>query len=352
MITGFEPVDTVAPAWDELWRRHGHDPFGAPGWHVAWTRAFAPDADTVLTVRGPGGALHGVLPLHRHRSVVSLAANAHTPRAAVVADSPDALAALARAFARSAVPELVAAPVVAGTPLAAALRTAVRDERLLSTDHVQMSSPYLDLTADPTAHLPRKMRKELGRGGRRLEESGELTLDVTHGGEEALRGFDDLVRIEDLGWKGDEGTSIAGEPGARGFYGDVVRWAAGAGLLWMVVLRAGGAPVAAELDLRHGECLYSLKMGFDPAYAKTGPGHVMMAQLLAHAWDEGVRRYEMLGADDPYKMRWTSAVHDVTSLRAYRATPRGLTAFGMRRLAPGLRRQMSAVADAGRRRWR
>ncbi len=352
MITGYEPAQTVAPAWADLWRRHGADPFGAPGWHLAWATAFAPGCDTVLTARGRDGTLHGVLPLDRRRASVSLAANAHTPRASVVADGPDALAALARAFARSASAEIVAAPLVAGSAPAAALQAALAGERLIAATHVQMRSPYLDVTADPAEHLARKMRKEIARGGRRLEESGPLTLDVTHAGEDALRGFDDLVRIEGLGWKGEAGTSIAAEPGARDFYGDVVRWAADEGLLWMVVLRAGDTPVAAELDLRHGDSLYSLKMGFDPAYAKTGPGHVMVARLLARAWQDGVRRYEMLGADDAYKMRWTSTVHDVLSLRAFRATPRGLTAYGVRRLAPSVRRRAAVVAGAGRRRWR
>jgi CelD/BcsL family acetyltransferase involved in cellulose biosynthesis len=43
---------------------------------------------------------------------------------------------------------------------------------------------------------------------------------------------------------------------------------------------------------------------FDPAWAKDGPGHLLLASLVMWCCDNGVRRLDLLSGDEPYKRRF------------------------------------------------
>lgn len=316
--------------------------------HVA---AFPPAGEAgALTLRDASdGALRAVLPLVTSAGWARVPANDHTPAVAPVADGPDALAALAEAVVRLA-PAVRVTPLDADHPFREALRRAAGARRGIVRERTVLRSPYALVPDEgPLALVSRSLRKELGRHRRRLEGLGALTLEVSRGAEDGCRALDDLLRIEAMGWKGAGGTAIAADVAARAFYAHVTDWAAATGRLRLAVLRLDGRPVAAELDLAEGDALHSLKTGFDPEFAKQGPGHLLVALLLERLAPEGVKRYEMLGDADAYKMRWTDRVHEMRELTVFAPTPRGVAALGRSRVVPAVRRRLTGLAArAGR----
>jgi CelD/BcsL family acetyltransferase involved in cellulose biosynthesis len=322
-----EVCDAIAPVaaeWDELADRTGAPPFLRPGWFSAWWAAFGTGEPTVLGARRQG-RLVGVLPLRRRPGMIASPTNAHTPGFGVVAEDADAARELlASVFARR--PRRVQLDYLdAADPWLPELRRAAAGARhgvLLTT--IQRS-PYVPLApdGDPDRLLPGKVARNLRRLQRRLAETGEVEVQVVDGREDLDGLLDEGFRLEQSGWKAERGTAIDSSPVTRRFYVEVARWAAGAGLLRLAFLRHDGRAMAFELALQDAEAYYFLKGGYDPASRRHAPGKLLARAMVANAAATGARRFEFLGADEPWKLEWTSQYHERLLVRTYARTPLG-----------------------------
>ena len=162
-------------------------------------------------------------------------------------------------------------------------------------------------------------------------------------------------------WRRPAGSARAGRrrlaAGHARVYTEVARWAAGRGILRLAFLRLEGRAIAFELALEDNGVYAILKGGFDVELRKFGPGGLITYEQLARAFELGLRRYEFLGTDEPYKTVWTPAVHERRVLQAFAPTPLGLAeraayAYGRplaRRLLvadPSAKRADRAAAEA------
>lgn len=342
-----EDFRRVADEWDGLAERVGADPFHRPSWFQAYADSFIPGARVVVVgARDAGGALRAALPFVRHGRELVPPANAHTPVFGPVCETPAAARGLAGFLAASGAHRVMLRPFDAADPFREEMRAAAGRRGMVVHEHVMRRAPYVELgDAGPAGLVSRGLRKEIGRGRRRLAEMGDLRLQIATSPADAPAALTDLLAIEALGWKGAGGTAMASDPAAEGFYRAVTAWAARTGRLRLAVLRVDDRPVAAELDILHGHTLYALKMGVDPEFRRTGPGHVLMWMLLERVGPEdGVRVYEMLGEDDPYKMRWTDRTREMTELSLFPRSVGGAVAFARHRIAPAVVRRARPIA--------
>ena len=193
-------------------------------------------------------------------------------------------------------------------------------------------------------------RREIARCLRRLQEAhGDAAFDVNAAPADARASFAALVALEDGGWKGEAGTSLARRPAELAFYARVVADAAARRGIWLPTLAAGGVTLAAELDLVDGGAVFSLKAAYDPAFARLGPGHMLMWHVTARAAADGLRRYETLGADEPYKRRWSREADTLVTVDVVAPTPRGLAGYARARAAPRAARLTRRAAVIPRR---
>ncbi len=216
-------------------------------------------------------------------------------------------------------------------------------------ERVSLRSPYIALegVTEADAVVGRKMRKELRRCRRRLEELGELTVAVEDGGEDVDALLDEAFAVEERQWKGEGGTAITSSPATHAFYLDVGRWAARTGALRLVTMRLDGRMIAFELDLLYPSGLYSLKAGFDPDHRAHSPGHLTALAAIETAIAAGVPSYELLGDAEPYKLRWTDTCRELRSLEASPGTPAGTVEhMRVRYLRPARRRIVGRAASA------
>ncbi|HEX6237393.1 MAG TPA: GNAT family N-acetyltransferase, partial [Acidimicrobiales bacterium] len=197
-------------------------------------------------------------------------------------------------------------------------------------------SPYIDTTGEwgrYVAGLDGKLRRELRRRRRKLDERGRVELTVCDGREDLDRLLAECLRVEALGAKRRR-TAIASDASATAFYRDVARWAADRGILRVARLRLEGRPVAVDLALEDGGHHYLLKTGYDPALRTLAPGLLLRAEMVERAFATGLRRYHFLGADEPWKLEWTRTTQELLDLRAFRPTPTGLAGWS---ISAGLR---------------
>jgi CelD/BcsL family acetyltransferase involved in cellulose biosynthesis len=291
----------------------------------AWWQAFGAGRLQILTVY-QDGSLAGVLPLRRYRGVLSSLTNHHTPVFGFLAANGTAAEKLAQALVSQNARRIVLSRLPstdAGVSLArVAADTAgyrVFAESTQSAPYVVVDGPWDEYENG----LSKSLRKPMRRRQRRLEEEGRLTLDVSDGTERLDKLLEEGFCIEGSGWKEVEGTSINAHPATRRFYTEAARWAAERGFLRLAFLRLDGRAIAFAYAFELNRTLYSLKTGYDPAYARFSPGIVLQHLMLARAFSEGLAIYDMGGVAEPYKQRYTDRYREVQSLRMFAPTPLG-----------------------------
>jgi CelD/BcsL family acetyltransferase involved in cellulose biosynthesis len=328
MVERHESVDPLRKEWDLLADRTDAEPWLRPGWIAAWWRAFGRGSLSILVSRR-GGRLTGVLPVRARAGMRVSPANWHTPAFAPLAENEWAHAELARALLEgwtTCVDLRFLPPDDQGLRVC---RAAARATRWRVVERTIRTSPYLDLRDgwDDYAATKRHALRDIRRRRRRLEERGEVILDVSDGGDALDALLDDGFRIEGSGWKSARGTAITSRPETDRFYRDVARWTAERGWLQLAFLRVDGRAVAFNLNVVAAGVHYHLKGGYDPQYARYSPGRLLHRELIERAFRHRLHRYEFLGAPDPWKLQWTTTTHDRRRLQAFPPTPAGLAAF-------------------------
>ena len=316
---------TAATAWEELAERVDAAPFLRPGWFEAWAKAFGEPLELLTTEAD--GRLTGVLPYVSTAEGIRSATNPHTPAPGLLAEDEGAARDLAAGLLS------LGGQVSVGyldSASAAILRDAARNAGCLVLTRPLAYRLFLELEAPWESFeggLPSRLVRDVRRRRRRLEELGEVTLEISDGSER----LDDLLaegfRLEASGWKAAEGTAIVSSREAQRFYEAVARWSAERGWLRLFFLRVGGKPIAFQLALEHGRTHYFLKGGYDPDDSAYSPGKLLLHATLAHALERGLDRYELMGDIEPWKLEWTEAMEERVSLEAFRRTPGDLARY-------------------------
>jgi CelD/BcsL family acetyltransferase involved in cellulose biosynthesis len=316
-------IGSIAQEWDEFAAEAHLAPFLRPGWLSAWWSAFGTGLLAILAVRRDG-RLVGVMPLSQWGSVLSSPTNWHTPLYEPAAADRPALHALVENIV-SLHPRRLDLSFVDGDGAAAEELRGLRGSYRV-VERTTWRSPYLAINGDWDAYwegVSGKLRQTVRRGARRLDEMGEVSLQI----ESDTERLDDLlaegVKIEASGWKGRKGTAIASGSRTLSFYTELARWAAPLGLLRLAFLRVDGRALAFHFALETEDSYYLLKPGYDERFRKAGPGTVLTCRMIQRAFSLGLERYEFLGADDGYKMKWTSEVHPRIRFQAFATSPAG-----------------------------
>ena len=323
------PVSIAATtAWEELAERLGAPPFEWPGWFAAWAEAFGEELELLTTETD--GRLTGVLPYVRTAEGVRSATNPHTPAPGLLAEDEGAARDLAGGLfslgGRVSIGYL-------GTARAAIFRNAARDAGCVALARPLAYRLFLALGGRWEAFessLPSRLVRDIRRRRRKLEELGEVTLEISDGSERLEELLAEGFRLEASGWKASEGTAIVSAEETQRFYETIARGSAGRGWLRLFFLRVAGRPIAFQLALQDDRTHYFLKGGYDPDDAAFSPGKLLLHATLAHAVERGLVRYELMGDVEPWKLEWTKRFEERVSLEAYRRTPRGLAEYAAR----------------------
>jgi CelD/BcsL family acetyltransferase involved in cellulose biosynthesis len=338
---GHPEIGSLADEWDALADRLSAPPFLRPGWIHAWWDAFGSGELEVLSVRR-NGVPAGILPLSVRGAVLEAPANWHTPSFGPLAVDADAAAELIDLALQQRKRRVSLGFLDVGDPTTAQVRSAFADARQRVYTEPRLRSPFLDLDGDWDAYLasrPRSLRKEIGRCERRLRELGDLEMTLTSDSTNLDRDLDEAFAVEGSGWKRQRGTAIDSHPSTRDFYRRVATWAADRGFLRLFTLRLAGVAVACDICLEDGGVRYMLKGGYDERFARFAPGLVLLRMGLEDAFANGLSRIELGGADDSYKLRWTSAVRERLTLHAFPPTVPGFAGWiATARLKPAAKR--------------
>jgi CelD/BcsL family acetyltransferase involved in cellulose biosynthesis len=274
-----------------------------------------------------GGALVAALPLARSGRTLRAVRSEHTPRIDM-AGEPSALPALWRAIHDDQgwdVLELPRVPV--DSPLAVALPVLARSEGCMVSVRNAHRSPFF-LIEGIEQRIHRRFRGDMARLERHL---GGVELErVSTFRQEALR---DVLRLEAAAWKGAAGTAISCDARIIRYYAALARVFSREHRLSLAFLRAHGKRIAAQLAVEDTTTFYLLKTGYDPEYAHFGPGQLLVRETARDAATRGLRRYDLLGTDTPWKMKWTDEARAHANVTIYAPTVGGRALYALREVA-------------------
>jgi CelD/BcsL family acetyltransferase involved in cellulose biosynthesis len=94
----------------------------------------------------------------------------------------------------------------------------------------------------------------------------------------------------------------------RQFYGELARLLAARDQLEFWLLELDGHPVAAQFGFRHGDAVFQLQGGFDPAYFDDSVGYVLRAYVIEQMIACSVKRHDFLAGEAPSKACWGAQV--------------------------------------------
>lgn len=318
-------IEPLIRDWEDLARRCGAAPFLYPGWIMAWNRAFGGGAERVATLRD-GGRLVALLPLLRRRGALASATNWHTPLFSPLAEDEEAGRRLLSGVLASEPPCLDLAFLDAEDRLLSAHRDCVVSAGYRALERVIQRSPYVPISGDWDSYesgISGRRLSKYRRFRRRLDEQGRVEIEVHSGNEGLDAALEDGFAVEAAGWKGEHGTAIRSRPETDAFYREIARWAADMGWLRLWFMRLDGRAIAFSYAIQTAVADYELKVGYDPEFARVGPGVLLTQARLRNAFESGLQSFEFLGQPDSHKLDWTDTCRTLVRVQAFAPSFRG-----------------------------
>lgn len=331
--------------WEALAERLHAPPFLRPGWVEAWWRAFGRGRLELCAERDPDdGRLTALLPVQRERGALASPTNWHSPEFGLLAESAAAARGLLSALLAQR-PRRLSLAFLAPEQAELA-RAEARAHGCRVIQRTLQRSPWVPTEETWDAYrrgLSKGFLDDLERTQRFLQARGRVSVEVSCGD-----GLDQLLaegfEVEASGWKGARGTAIRSRPEVLRFYTEVARWAAARGWLRLAFLRLDGRALAFDLCIEHAGVHSLLKTGYDPSFRALGPGKLLREAMLARAFREGLRSYELLGEAEPWKLRWTSTTRPRELVQVFRPTPLGLLDWSLFQHARPLAKRIRDLA--------
>jgi len=316
-------VDAIAEDWDELAERVACTPFARPGWFQAFLAAFPSPRALIIAVRR-GETLVAVMPLSEHRGARGSLTNLHSPRFEPLAEDAEAAEALARAALSAR--RLSLSFVELGSDTMSAFTGVAKEAGYTLDTRDAEASPEVEISGTWEEYLPtisKNMRREFKRRQKRLDEAGEFRFEVHDSAADIEARVREAFAVEAASWKGSTGTAVALEQGLLDFYLRVAAWAAPRGWLRVCLMRLDGTAIASDFALEVEGIFYSLKGGYDPAYAEYSPGRLMDGLEIQRAHELGLRRFEFGGDPEHHKLQWRPELRQLTNVEAFAPTLAG-----------------------------
>ena len=302
----------LAPAWDDLWLRSDITRPSARAELIAQcVEAYAPKSDfRVLIVQRNGKMLAGLILVAK--CLYGLISAGTLPRTKWATygtllldsdcDPTEVLVALSLGIRRLPWRIIVLDQVNIDRPCWSELRQVAAGALRLFVDIVPCAEiGWIDIPRDWQAFeqtWSKNHRRNQQRTLRRLRERGEVQFrfEVNLDPAEVAAQLDCAFAIEDLGWKGAEGTSVLRTTGMRNFYvrqaEQLARW----GQLLVAFLEIDGRPIAFDFGWLSKGVFHSRKIGYDPDYSACSPGHLLLQYQLQWCCERGdVRAIDCMG---------------------------------------------------------
>ena len=335
----------IGSAWEEL-AQLDPTPFSSFAWFTAWWTAFGNGRRPRVCTVWDDGRLAGLLPLCTGGGRLEGMTNIESATFRPLATDADALRRLAAAATASRYNLLEVKRLPAGDPAIAAFESAAHDVGRLCIVEPDITSPIVDTAGTMEEYRARKKarsHKNLWRRYRKLVRDHDAELRLIESPADLASELRDGFAVEASGWKSQAGSAILSRPQNEEFYWRLAALFHQRGELRTSSISIGGRMIAWDFGILHRNRLYSLKGGFLEEFRPLAPGLVLELAMIERCFEAGIEAHELLGADEPYKLRFSTSERRHRAFRAFPRRPAAAARYAWRRFAP--RRVRHAYVD-------
>jgi len=310
-LSSIEELDPLETEWDELVHAMPKPtPFLLHGWVMAWLQHYADDAEPAIHVARRDGRLVAALPLVIRRQFgLRIASFVGDDRPFVdVLLAPSEGLETARALADYAAQSHDCASLSMISAESAIAQTCGKRLRLVP----RVSAPVLDISGGfEQAYYERfssKKRHEHDRRRRKLAELGKVEFVLAKTPEELAPALEEALMLHALRWQDQfDGSTFRSEKGMT-FNREALRVLAEDDISRILTLRLDDRAIAFTYYFLICKRMYRYRDGWDPAYARFGPGILTELVSIERASEEGATVVEHLGGTERYKLEFSSRV--------------------------------------------
>lgn len=198
---------------------------------------------------------------------------------------------------------------------------------------------------DPLADLSKKMRKQLRRATNKLNALGTNSFVSYRRGAELEHAFEQLLDLEQSGWKGKAGTAMRSLADKERLFRRLVALYSATGDLEVNLLQVNDLPIGGTLAFRLDDTCYGMKIARDQRYPEVSAGHLLMQELLTRCSRSSGINYLNLVSDAGWNDRWRPSCYRVYDYHLCNWTIGGVAQFAALTRAKH-RAQKAVAADA------
>jgi len=188
-------------------------------------------------------------------------------------------------------------------------RISLSTNNLVMQEKVKTLAPYITLPATWDEYfrsLSTNRRHLLRRKLRSLQTAHTVEFRDCAGDnlESTLSRFIDL---HERRWQSANVKGVFSDPKMEGFYRDIAARFVNKGWLHFSCLVLDGEVVSAEYTFIYNHKFYCTTSARDIDYSKYNVGHLHQMFLIKYAIEKGLREFDFLKGDEPYKFHWTAS---------------------------------------------
>lgn len=217
------------------------------------------------------------------------------------------------------------------SPTLDALESALAGDRVIRKRHRRSSSFVLELPGDWDAFVASqsaKWRKTYRAQTNRAERSGRVDFERLFpcSPQELQKNWETVVGLQRNSWKSERGTGLMQLDALEAFFRDVAAAAAEEKLLDLTIARFDGKPFAYEMYLSTPETAGAYDGAYHREMAHLSPGILITGFLVRNSIERGMKAFDFMRGDEPYKQRWGGQELHEEQLAAYRSRRPGVLA--------------------------
>ena len=180
-------------------------------------------------------------------------------------------------------------------------------------------SAYFDL-ADGSSTPPGKLKRNLKRLRRKLEEKGELESRF-YSADAALQAFEKFMTVEASGWKGKNGTASAinADPHLVRFYETLLQPQFEGITPEIHHLCLDDEVIAVQYALSTDVTQNILKIAYNEEYGYFSPGSLLLEETMQRARDQGFEKLSLV-TNPLWANRWSPRIMPVSRVVAHRSS--------------------------------
>jgi len=188
-------------------------------------------------------------------------------------------------------------------------RISLSPNSLVMQEKVKTLAPYIILPStwdEYSRSLSPNRRHILRRKLRYLERSHRVEYQTC-----TLENLDNtlsrFIELHESRWRASHVRGVFSDPQMAGFYRDIAKLFIKRGWLYFSCLIVDGELASVEYNFVHNRKFYCATAARDIRFSKYSVGHIHQMFLVKYAIEKGLREFDFLRGDEPYKFHWTES---------------------------------------------